>query len=398
MSKVRSWFSGLLLVPSMLSMSGAGGFADDPDSGIRLHSQTRGSSFVNTLQNTVREKCVYKQERRLANLCYRSQIWWLTFDTSISARFKEFCRPLIIWNNNRKMRNFLAPLIEDGIAKFDRGETSAAKTINSLAAKAYKAEVQQQTANGAVTQKSQTIDPEFVEIAIAQLKIFIFAGHDTTASTLSFAYSRLYRDAAALAKIRAELDQVLGSDPSQTLGRLTEHPHLLNQMPYTSAVVKETLRLYPPAATARNGLPGVFLTQPATGKQLPTEGFVVCTASWLSQRHPETWARANEFVPERWLAREDDEDPLYPPRRAKNAYRPFELGPRNCIGQELAQTELRAILAMTVRELDFEPAYASDAPEVLGERAYQTMDVGEITGHIKGGFPVRVKVRSGTHL
>lgn len=299
---------------------------------------------------------------------------------------------MIIWNNNRKMRKFLAPLIEDSIAKFDSGETLGAKTISFLAAKAYRTEVQQQTANGAATEKAQMIDPEFVATAIAQLKIFIFAGHDTTASTLSFAYSRLYRDSGALAKMRAELDQVLGPDPSQTLARLRENPNLLNQMPYASAIVKETLRLYPPAASVRNGLPGVYLTQPGTGKQLPTEGFVLVTASWLSQRHPETWVRANDFVPERWLAR-DEGDPLYP-RRAKNAFRPFELGPRNCIGQELAQMELRAALAMTVRELDFEPAYAPDAPEVLGERAYQSMGVGEITGHIKGGFPVRVKLRS----
>lgn len=289
------------------------------------------------------------------------------------------------------MRNFLAPLIEKGIEKFDSGETSGPKTINDLAVKAYRTEVQeQQTVNGATKQKLRQIDPEFLEIAIAQLKIFIFAGHDTTASTLSFAYSRLYRDAAALAKIRAEYDQVLGPDTSQTLARLTENPNLLNQMPYTAAVVKEILRLYPPAATARAGSPGVFLTHPATGRTLPTDGFTVWSCSWMLHRHPAHWVRPDDFVPERWLAREGDA--LYPHR---NAWRPFELGPRNCIGQELAQLELRAILAMTLRDLDLEPAYADGAPEALGEKAYQVMDVGDITGHIKDGFPVRVKVRSG---
>lgn len=299
-------------------------------------------------------------------------------------------RPLLVWNNNRKMRNFLAPLIEDGIAEFDSGETSGAKTINYLAVKAYRSEVQQQTANGSTDHKMQRIDPKFMDVAIAQLKIFIFAGHDTTASTISFAYSRLYRDPTVLAKTRAEHDEVLGPDPAQALALMTENPNLLNQMPYTSAVIKETLRLYPPAATARQGVPNTFLTQPDTGKSLPTEGFLVWSASTATQRHPAYWERPDEFVPERWLAREGD--PLYP---RKNAWRPFELGPRNCIGQELAQLELRAILAMTLRELDMEPAYAADAPEALGEKAYQVMDVGDITGHVKNGFPVRVKVRSG---
>lgn len=290
------------------------------------------------------------------------------------------------------MRKFLAPLIEEGIDRYDSGKVSGPKTINDLAIKAYRTEVQQQQqqpAKGTTAQKPRRIHSNFLETAEAQLKIFIFAGHDTTASTLSFAYSRLFRDPAALAKIRAEYDEVLGPDPSQTLARLTENPNLLNQMPYSAAVIKETLRLYPPAATARSGPPGAFLTHPETGQTLPTHGFLVWSCSWLSHRHPAYWERPNDFVPERWLACEGE--PLYP---RKNAWRPFELGPRNCIGQELAQLELRAILAMTLRDLDFEPAYAADAPEVLGEKAYQVMGVGDITGHIKGGFPVRVKMRS----
>lgn len=286
------------------------------------------------------------------------------------------------------MKKFLAPLIEDGIAKFDSSKLlGGAKTINYLAIKAYRSEVQEKASNAG---KPQGVDPKFLDVAVAQLKIFIFAGHDTTASTLSFAYSRLYRDSARLAKVRAEHDQVLGTDPSQALSRLTENPNLLNQMPYTQAVVKEILRLYPPAATARLGTPDFFFRHPETGKLYPTDGMVVWNASYMSQRHPDYWPRADEFVPERWLAGEGEA--LHPRR---NAWRPFELGPRNCIGQELAQLELRAILAMTLRELEFEPAYAEGAPEVFGEKAYHVMDVGDITGHIKDGFPVRVRMRSG---
>lgn len=287
------------------------------------------------------------------------------------------------------MRNFLAPLIEEGIDRHDSGKISGPKTINDLAIKAYRTEVQQQQpADGTAVQKPQHIDPKFLATAEAQLKIFIFAGHDTTASTLSFAYSRLFRDPAALAKIRAEYDDVLGPDSSQTLARLTENPSLLNQMPYSAAVIKETLRLYPPAATARSGPAGAFLTHPETDQRLPTHGFLLWSCSYLTHRHPAYWERPDDFVPERWLAREGE--PLYP---RKNAWRPFELGPRNCIGQELAQLELRAILAMTLRDLDFEPAYAANAPEALGEKAYQMMGVGDITGHVKDGFPVRVKMR-----
>lgn len=57
-------------------------------------------------------------------------------------------------------------------------------------------------------------------------------------------------------------------------------------------------------------------------------------------------------MPERFLVTEDD--PLHPP---KNRWRPFERGPRNYIGQELALTEIKVMLALTVREIDFEERY-----------------------------------------
>lgn len=338
--------------------------------GIRLHSQTSPNDFVTTLQN---------------------QIWWLVCDSSPPNTIKSMIpiRPFMLWWNSVKMKKFLTPLIEEDIARLDRGEVAQVKTINYLAVKAFRSEVQQQPNGSAKT--SSRVDPKFLDMAISQLKIFIFAGHDTTASTVSFAYSRLYRHPEVLAKIRAEHDQVLGPDTSQTFARLTENPNLLSQLPYTSGVIKETLRLYPPAATARVGEPGEFLTHPATGKVYPTEGFMLWSTHFAAHRMAEYWTRPDEFLPERWMTR-DESDPLHP---RKNAWRPFELGPRNCIGQELAQVEMRAILAMTVRDLEIEPAYPADAPEALGDKAYQTMGFGDITGHVKDGFPVRVKLTAG---
>lgn len=92
-------------------------------------------------------------------------------------------------------------------------------------------------------------------------------------------------------------------------------------MPYTSAVIKETLRLYPPAATARVGAPDGFLTDQATGKVYPTEGMMLWSTHFATHRMAEYWARPDEFLPERWLTR-DEADPLHP---RKNAWRPFEL-------------------------------------------------------------------------
>jgi len=69
------------------------------------------------------------------------------------------------------------------------------------------------------------------------------------------------------------------------------------------------------------------------------------------------------------------------------------MGPRNCIGQELASLELRLILALTVREFDMEICYREDAPTFLGNKAYQVQGKEMITAHPKGGMPVKVLKR-----
>jgi len=54
---------------------------------------------------------------------------------------------------------------------------------------------------------------------------------------------------------------------------------------------------------------------------------------------------------------------------------------------------MRAMLALTLREFDIEPAYPDDAPEVSGEKAYPAMVQGDITNHVKDRFPVKIKLR-----
>ncbi|KAF6809584.1 hypothetical protein CMUS01_13664, partial [Colletotrichum musicola] len=87
---------------------------------------------------------------------------------------------------------------------------------------------------------------------------------------------------------------------------------------------------------------------------------------------------------------QDEKDPLHP---VKGAFRPFELGPRNCIGQELAQVEMRFVLALTARELDIIPQYPEGAPEAFGEKAYQSLKGEHIAASPKDGLPAKVVFR-----
>jgi Cytochrome P450 len=330
-------------------------------SGARLDTQTKGSSLFDAL---------------------KSQVSWLMYDMS-PPNLGKFFNPLRqynVWKNNRTMRNAILPHLRRAISL--HGSEEGLKTINSLAIKAYLKEVK-------ASSTSTEVDSSFVDIAIAQLKIFLFAGSDTTASAICYAYHQLQQNPHTLAAIMKEHDSVFGMDPSNAAQLISDSPVLLNQLPYTSAVIKEVLRLFPPVGSIRQGNPTFFLTHPDNNLKYPTDGFILFSCSIAAQRNPEFWPRPDEFVPERWLVKEGD--PMYP---RKNAYRPFELGPRNCIGQELAQLELKAILALTMREFDIEAVFDKPELNVLGEVAYQQTPPTEVTAHPREGMPVKVRLRA----
>lgn len=360
--------------------------------GTRLHAQQRPCTLVEAML---------------------SQVPYLHFGLEPLKRFN----PLKYYHHHRLNRQFseeVMPYIRDTVRNYEKLE--GPKTILRLAVKSY---VEEEAANsGGRSEKTAAgeLPPEFLRQVVHQVKIFLFAGHDTTATTLAYAYYELARNPDAARKTRAEHDLVLGPDPGEAGRRIAADPTLLNAMPYTLAVVRETLRLYPVVGTVRAGAPGFSLVVPETGERCPTDGFMLFGSSAAMQRLPRFWHEPDRFVPDRWLFgastpvaaapenphhdddnnnnnNHDDSNPWHP---RKNAFRPWEMGPRNCIGQELASLELRLILATTVREFDVAPAAydgPGDPPTFLGSAAYQVEPPGSITTHPKDGMRVRVLAR-----
>ncbi|KAI1129749.1 vera protein [Nemania abortiva] len=291
-----------------------------------------------------------------------------------------------IRRNNRILRDALMPQIQ---SKLQTGSNdSQVKTIVDLAIK-Y---IDKDDPNASKAKPNA----EFVDRLISNLKVFLFAGHDTTAATICLMMKQLQDNPDCLAKLRAEHDAVLGPDPSRAVDALKQSPHLLYALPYTLGVIKETLRLNPLAATMRDPPPGFYLTAPGSSMRYPIEGWGV----WLSApgvaRNPDYWPRPNEFLPERWAVPEGD--PLHPVNNS--AWAPFSLGPRNCIGMELALIELRIISVLVARRFDLEEAWddwdkqkgLKDAPvlKMDGERLYWA---GNGIVHPKDGMPVHVRLR-----
>lgn len=293
-------------------------------------------------------------------------------------------RQFVIWNNNRLMHNALAPLVDELARDTDDAANVKFNTITNQTMQAYNSGSFAKL--GAQTEK---LPASFLRQVIAHLKLFLFAGSDTTSTTVCFASYHLSCHKEAMAKVRAEHDAVLGPDPLRAGEVLQATPSLINQMPYTSAVIKETLRLNPPASSVRAGAPDRPIVHPVTNMHYPTDGWVLMSASHAVNNNPRYYDNPDKFNPDRWF--DEDGNAAH---ATKSTYRPFELGPRNCIGQELARTEMALILALTAREFDMEPAYPEDSPTVHGYQCYMANMPNEYLSRPKGGLPVKIKLRS----
>ena len=157
------------------------------------------------------------------------------------------------------------------------------------------------------------------------------AGHETTASTLSWTWWLLARHPAVEAKLHAELDAVLG-DRAPTLDDLPK-------LRYTGHLITESLRLYPAAW----GMARLAVEDHEIAGYAVTKGMGVAMAQWVVHRDPRWYDAPEEFRPERWEA-----DLLK--RLPRFAYFPFGGGPRQCIGNAFALMEAALILATIARK------------------------------------------------
>ena len=167
-----------------------------------------------------------------------------------------------------------------------------------------------------------------------EVMTLLFAGHDTTTSTVSFMFYELARNPAALARLTAEQDALLGA--SQSTPRASNlRPALFGKLAELEMVLDETLRKYPPAWVGPRRSVESFEFE---GQTVPARAFVnYC--SWASHHLPDVFADPEEFRPERFT----------PDARAalpKGAYVPFGGGSRTCIGMRFGQLEVRAIATL----------------------------------------------------
>jgi len=160
-----------------------------------------------------------------------------------------------------------------------------------------------------------------------EIMTIFFAGHETTALVLTWAWTLLSKNPHVEARLWDEVDSVLGGRPpsADDLGRL----------PYTRMVFEESMRLYPPVwAFVRDAIDDDVIG----GYRIPA-GSMVLTSQYITHRHPDFWDDPDRFVPERF-----EESRVA--QRHPFAYFPFGVGSRTCLGNHFAMMEGVIALAM----------------------------------------------------
>jgi cytochrome P450 len=166
-----------------------------------------------------------------------------------------------------------------------------------------------------------------------QLMTLMFAGHDTSTSTLTFMMYELARRPDVVEKLQEEQDRVLG-------GETPGIEQLEREMPYLDMVLDEVLRLYPPAWIGPRRAVREF---EFNGHTVP-EGAYLNYCSWASHRIPEFFPDPEAFVPERFTKERKAALP-------RGAYVPFGGGKRICIGKRFGQIEVKLVATMLLQRL-----------------------------------------------
>ncbi|KAL1764808.1 cytochrome P450 3A31, partial [Sigmodon hispidus] len=186
---------------------------------------------------------------------------------------------------------------------------------------------------------------------IAQSVIFIFAGYETTSSTLAFALHSLATHPDVQKKLQEEIDAALPNKAPPTYDKVME-------MEYLDMVLNEILRLYPIGSRLERvckqdvQIDGVFIPK----------GSVVMVPVYALHQDPQYWPEPEEFRPERFS--KENKGSINP-----YVYLPFGNGPRNCIGMRFALMNMKLALTKVLQSFSFQPCKETQIPLKISRKA-----------------------------
>ena len=213
------------------------------------------------------------------------------------------------------------------------------------------------------------------ENLVDQMMTFLAAGHETTATAMTWAVYLLCKHPDVQTRLRDEVRNGLTSIDDSSTPMTTPD---LDRLPYLHAVCSEVLRLIPPV---RLSLREAVRDTTVQGQFVPA-GTCLVLAPMATNTAVALWGDdAGEFRPDRWL----DASARPDAGRANYAFMTFLHGPRSCIGEKFARAEFACLMAALVGRFEME----------LKDKDREVEIMGGITSKPKGGLPVRMRVLEG---
>ena len=179
-----------------------------------------------------------------------------------------------------------------------------------------------------------------------QAMTFFMAGHETTAKALTWCFYLLSKNPNVLKKFKEEIQKVLKNEP-------LELKHL-EQFVYGEKILKEVLRLYPPAWFIGRRVKENF----EIANYPMQKTFGIALSPFITHRDPRFFEKPNQFIPERWTV--DFEKNL-----PRCAYFPFGAGPRLCIGESFANMEALCVMILTIQNFNMKLLFPKQVPKLF---------------------------------
>jgi len=188
------------------------------------------------------------------------------------------------------------------------------------------------------------------------VRMFFFAGHETTAGTLANGLWQLATHPEQQQQLQAEVDELYdGLEKNDTSASSFPTHKQLNQLRYLDAVARECLRMYSPAIVGRTSTEPILLTARNGRTYNFPAGSNFFVLPFIGHMCEAYWENATEFSPERFLASNGA-------GTKSGDWIPFSVGARNCVGQPMAVAELKCLLAHIFRNYTIRPQEGAQPP------------------------------------
>lgn len=198
---------------------------------------------------------------------------------------------------------------------------------------------------------------------LSQAMIFLFAGYETSSSSLGFLAYNLVTNPDVMKKLQEEIDSTFPN-------KAAVHYQELMQMEYLDSVVNESLRLFPIAPRLERVAKA---SVEINGLVIP-KGMVIIVPTWPLHYNPEIWPEPEKFKPERFCKENNDTIDPY-------VYMPFGAGPRNCIGMRFALVMMKLALVEILQRYSFSVCKETEIPIEL-----------DIQGFVAPKRPIKLKL------